>query len=192
MTMTTDSQAAALGQLLGAGLAGGLSGILSQIDWAEDEGEKARQRHLAHADRIYHAFVLLTPSHDLMRTEFVYRSHCAELLDRVAAGTDTRPGTAAEVCAACHDASQVAPLTTSAFGLYARMWELAFPAYPVFSSQREHYEALRGPQISDLESEARRKLAQPGRCLGMITRPGMHHGQLVTCTATTGADRQAA
>jgi hypothetical protein len=191
--MTVHARARAFAdQLLETGVGDWLKVIFSQIDWAEDEIAKAAQRHPAHADRIHHSFDLLTPYHDLMRTEFVYRSHCAELLDRVAAGADTRPGTAAEVCTACHDASQVAPLTTSAFGLYARMWEQAFPAHPAFTTQREHYEALRGPQISDLESEARRKLAQPGRHLGVITCPGTHHGQPVTCTAGTGPAGKAA
>jgi hypothetical protein len=192
MTTLTGSHATALGELLGAGLADGLSGIFGQMDWAEDEIEKARKRYPLRADLIHHSFALLTPSHDLMSTEMVYRSHCTELLDRVAAGTDARPGTAAEVCAACCDASQLAPLTTSATGLYVRMWELAFPGHPVFRGQREHYEALRGSQISDLESEARRKLARPDRRLGVISCQGTHHGQPVTCTAGTVSRRPAA
>jgi hypothetical protein len=63
-----------------------------------------------------------------MRTEFVYRSHCRELLDRAARGEDTRPGTAAECCIALSETSLRVPLRTSAAGLYARMWTRAqFP-----------------------------------------------------------------
>jgi hypothetical protein len=52
---------------------------------AEEEIEAARARHPQHADRLYHSFSLLQPitGLDRMRTEFVYRSHCRELLDRV-------------------------------------------------------------------------------------------------------------
>ncbi len=55
---------------------------------------------------MYHGFKLLTPSHELMGTEFVYRSHCRQILDRLAAGQDTRPGTDAEIACACADASR--------------------------------------------------------------------------------------
>jgi hypothetical protein len=72
-----------------------------------------------------------------MATEFVYRAHCAEILGRVAADVDTKPGTAAEVRLACRDAA---------------MWERAFPQHPVFASQAAHYEAIRGTQITHLEA----------------------------------------
>ncbi len=183
--MTTDQRLAALDQLLGPGTASQLDTVMDQLSWAEDEITRARHRHPGRADLLHHAFSLLTPSHELMRTEFVYRSHCAEILERVAAGTDTRPGTAAEVCAVCHDASQIAPLTTTAFGLYARTWQRAFPDKPIFTSQAEHYEALRGSQITDLETQTRAKLAQTSRRLTAIDCPGTHHGQSVTCAAVS-------
>jgi hypothetical protein len=66
-------------------LGGSLAGIFERMEWAEEEIEQARARHPQHADRIYHAFLLLRPNEALhrMQTEFVYRSHCRELLDRV-------------------------------------------------------------------------------------------------------------
>jgi hypothetical protein len=190
--MTTDQRLAALDQLLGPGTARQLDTVMDQLGWAEDEITRAHHRHPERADLIHHAFPLLAPAHELMRTEFVYRSHCAEILERVAAGTDTRPGTAAEICAACHDASQIAPLNDTAFGLYARMWQRAFPHKPVFTSQAEPYEALYGQQITDLETLTRAKLAQPGRRLTAIDCTGTHHGQPVTCTATSLLGRKAA
>src|SRR4051794_21712298 len=69
------------------------------IDWAEEEIAAAQRRHPHQADAIWHTFKILTPR-DIgpgMGTEFVYRGFARELLDRVAAGADLRPATAAEV-----------------------------------------------------------------------------------------------
>ena len=182
-TTVNPKMAKALDGVLGAGVSGMLAGLFEQMEWAEDEITKAQRRHPARADLIYHSFSLLTPKHELMGTEFVYRSHCAELLNRVAAGTDTRPGTAAEVACACCDASQVAPLTSTAAGLYARMWQQAFPGHgDQWTDSGEHYEALHGSQIDDLERWSRRKLAHDDRTLDFDCG-GMHHGETVNCRA---------
>jgi hypothetical protein len=178
----TDTCTEALNDLIGSGLTGALAGLFEQMEWAEEEIEKARKRHPRHADTIYHSFKLLTPTNALMGTEFVYRSHCAELLDRVAAGQDTRPGTAAEVCCMASDSSLVAPLTDTAAGLYARMWLQAFPGHrEVWGDQAPHYEALRGSLIDDLEGESRRKLSVADRKRGDTECQGMHHGDPVSC-----------
>jgi hypothetical protein len=161
-----------------------LTGIFDSMSWAEEEIEKARARHPRHADRIYHSFMLLTPNLSLeaMSTEFVYRSHCRELLDRVADGTDTRPATAAEICCLMCTTSQAAPLTSAAAGLYMRMWRAAhFPTHPAFTEAGLHHEALEETRIDDLEQLARRKLTVAERRLGTIDCPGRHHGQPVTC-----------
>lgn len=152
---------------IGADLFRALQVMDQQMAWAEDELSRATKRHPAEGDALYHAFRLLRPHHDLMATEFVYRSHCREILERVAHQEDTRPGTAAEVCCLCHDASQVAPLTTPAAGLYFRMWAVAFPDNPAHGGvdNLSHYEALEGPAIDDLETTARRKLTIPDRKL---------------------------
>jgi hypothetical protein len=76
-------------QLLGVGLARDLDACFAQIDWAEDEIRRAQHRYRRQSDLLHHSFRLLSPTHDLMSTEFVYRSHCCELLDRVAARADT-------------------------------------------------------------------------------------------------------
>lgn len=180
--MTSNAQIDKLGSLLGGDLSQVLTGIFEKMEWAEEEIEKARKRHPAQSDRIYHSFSLLTPTHERMGTEMVYRSHCAELLNRVAAGLDTRPGTAAEVCIVCCESSLLAPLTETAAGLYARMWLQAFPRHTkVWGEQAPHYEALRGTLIDDAEGDTRRKLAVADRKLGDIDCGGMHHGDEVTC-----------
>ena len=153
-----------VGQLV-ADIRGELESAFAAIDWAEQEITAAQQRHPAAADRIWHSFVLLRPTHDLMSTEFVYRAHCAELLDRVAAGDDTRPGTAAECCIALCETSQLAPLTHAAVGLYARMWQTAGLPEVDLTDHLVHYETLEGSLIDDHEQWLRRKLQQSWRQL---------------------------
>ncbi len=186
---------AAIDSLLddGGGLTRTLSSLFEQMEQAEDEIQRSARRHPDSADLLYHSFGLLTPNHELMGTEFVYRSHCTELLERVAAGQDTRPGTAAEVCIACSEASQVAPLTATAAGLYARMWGQAFPGHgDQWDTAAEHYEALNGSQIDDLEAWARRKLAQVDQRITEIDCGGKHHGEPANCTARVPGKRGAA
>jgi hypothetical protein len=184
-TTAPGKMTAALDDLLGGGLGGMLAGLFEQMDWGEDEIKRARKRHPAQADLLWHAFKLLTPTHELMGTEFVYRSHCRQILERLAAGQDTRPGTDAEICCACADASQLAPLTESAAGLYGRAFARAFPGQSSpWEGAQEHYEALRAGLINDLERESRRKLTQADRRVTEIDCGGMHHGEQVTCTAS--------
>ena len=177
-----DRLISAAAEVLGGDLMSQLAGIFERMDWAEDEIKRAQRRDRKNADLIWHAFRVLTPTHDLMSTEMVYRAHCRELIARVAKGQDTRPGTAAEICCACHDASMIAPLTDSAFGLYARMWKAAGFTGEQFdmNDMAGHYESLRGTLIDDLEREARRKTSVADRKRGDECG-GLHHGEPVTC-----------
>lgn len=179
-----DDTAGSLGSLL--------SGAFEKIGWAEDEIRAAQRRHPHARDLLFHSFALLCQTHELMSKERVFRSHCRELLDRVAAGGDTRPGTTAEVIVSLSEASHLAPLTGTATGLYGRLWGQAFPglANP-WDEIGEHYEALRGPAISDLDAEARRKLADPDRRITEIDCMGKHHGEPVNCTAQVPGTRHA-
>lgn len=137
--------------------------IFTAIEWAEDEIAHAQQRHPGKPE-MWATFHLLLPTHDLMCTELVYRAHCRELLERAAAGEDTRPATDAEIALACAGASELAPLTPAATGLYFRVWSRAFPSYAVVDDQaRGHHEALHGSQIDRLETVTRRKARQDWR-----------------------------
>ncbi|MFF0496432.1 hypothetical protein ACFYU5_08520 [Nocardia aobensis] len=155
-----------------------LEPVLEQIDWAEDEIARAQRRHPRHRNTLYHSFALLMPTHERMRQEFVYRSHCRELLDRVAVGLSPVSGTAAEVALAVMQASQKAPLNTAAFGLYVRMWiQAGFPHMESVTGSHEHYEAIAKSRIDDLEAESRTRLSVTDRVLRTIDCPGRHHGQ---------------
>ncbi|KAA9159443.1 hypothetical protein FPZ12_020285 [Amycolatopsis acidicola] len=151
------------------------------MDWAEKEIFQLTSVYPAEADTLYHSFPLLRPTHGRMSQEFVYHAHCRELLDRVVKGTDTRPGTAAEVCCLCGEVSAVTPMRSAAIGLYARMWIAAFPDIPVFGDRHFHHEALYGSTIDDLEADARHRLAVAHRTVGAIDCTGRHHGETVHC-----------
>jgi hypothetical protein len=148
---------------------------VAQLDWAEDEIRLAQHRHQAAADHLYHAIVVLAPTSRLMTTEFVYRSHCRELLNRIAEGDDTREATAAEVAAACSEVSLVLPLGTAGNTLYRRTWTQAFPDQPVFdAAETAHYAYVAGDRTEQLETKVRQQLRQPTRTLDGVTCPGRH------------------
>lgn len=170
-------------QLLGDDMGSLMETAFVQMRWAEDEIDKALRRHPDAADVIWHSFKLLQPTHELMRTEFVMRAHCRELLDRTAFGEDTRTGTAAEVVLMISDTSKIAPLNTTVYGLAGRMWTKAgFDGVGnPFADTSLHYEAIRASEIDDLEAEARRKLSVADRTVGHVECTGSHHGEPVVC-----------
>jgi len=137
-----------------------LGGLLEQLEWAEDEIEKAQGRHPEASAELHSSFRLLVPTHSLMETEFVYRAFVRELLERVACRADTRPGTWVEIAALMHDVSLRIPIHGAAVGLYCRAWEHAFPQRPLeLIENLPHYEAIHGTEIDELEAQTRRKLA---------------------------------
>jgi hypothetical protein len=160
-----------------------VTGASAWVGIAEDEIEQAAGRHPEAADDLYHAFALMLPATGAAawETEFVYRAHCRELLERVAAGEDTRPGTTAEAVLAISEVSKKIPLTGTAAGLYFRMWSRAFPGHEL-TDRGEHYEALYKDAIDKAEGDIRQKLNLPGRVvLRDFTCDGTHHGEPVQC-----------
>jgi hypothetical protein len=110
------------------------------------------------ADVLFHSFMLLKPTFPLLiRAEVPYRAHCREILERMARGEDTRPGTAAEICCVVSEASLRAPMIPAASGLYMRMWDKAgLPEIEGFKDMGEAHEKLDGTSIDALEREVRR------------------------------------
>jgi len=146
---------------------------------ADAEVRRAQARHPDQADLVYHAWPLLGRPYWLPPIPFVYAGYVRELLDRVAAGQDTRPGTAAEIALAC---SLVIDLKSAGAlaGLYHRMWLRAFPddlAYEGQDSRAAWYEQDCRLEIDGYEAELRRRLTQPRRRLadGIICDGG--HGR---------------
>lgn len=158
---------------------------LAPAGWAEDEIAQAIRRHPGAENDLWHSYRLLVPtvSSAAWTTEFVFRGHARELLERVAAGQDTRPGTAAECCMAMARVSQEIPLHGAAAGFYHRMWGQAFPGHRVWEEAGAHYEALHRQAIDDHERDVRRRLAVPSRRLAAaeIECGGSHWSKPVTC-----------
>jgi hypothetical protein len=144
---------------------------------AEDEIGRAQHRTPGKAGQLYHSFRLLRPEHTLMSTEFVYRSHCREILARVAAGQDTRAATDAEIVCALHDVSLVVPPGHSTTGLYFRLWERAFPETPVTPpAGLASYEDICGQEMDGHERYLRTQLTVKDRTLDGTQCTGRHHG----------------
>lgn len=178
MSLTTKQAGDAGADVLArmeASLADELATTVSQFDWADDEIYKAMRRHPDAASELFHSFSLLTQTNQRMSTEFVYRAHCTELLDRVARGQDTRPGTGVEVCCMLLEISKITPLKSEAASVLFRLWPIVFPHLDELVDDQEHREALYGSTIDDNEAYSRKALTVPGRKLGTIDCNGRHH-----------------
>lgn len=152
--------------------------VFEQIEWAEDEIARASARRPRRADLLYHCFSLLTPTAELMGTEFVYRGHCRELLDRMVRGGDPREPTNAEVAIACCLSSLAVPPNSAFVTVYMRAWAAAFPGTKAFETlDRVSYERVAGSRASRLETDVRRRLRRPDRQVPAIDCRGLHHGE---------------
>lgn len=144
---------------------------------ADAEVRRAQERHPGQADLVYHAWPLLRRPYWLPDVPFVYAGYVRELLERVAGGQDTRPGTAAEIAVACSRVLSIKFVPPLAC-LYHRAWLAAFPDDPAYEGLAETaawYEREAGPEIDVHEAELRRRLRQPHRRLpGDLTCDGEH------------------
>jgi len=152
--------------------------------WAEEEIDAARARYLPRADLIYHAYALLMPTHDRMarvESEFIYRLHCRELLERVASDGDTRLATAAEICCAMLEVCLDAP-THSAGDLAIRVWQAARHLdLDEVDDPRLREARLPRSDTEERERFIRFKYASPTRLLRDMPCSGRHHGAEVDC-----------
>lgn len=146
-------------------------GIFSQMEIAEEEIEAAQKRHdepVGEKGPIWKSFLLLKPTHPLMSTEFMYRQHCREILDRRAADLDTTAATGAELVIAVSETSQLAPLTGWGAGLYFKLLRQYFPAqasevFKDFDRTVDDYKRMYGDRMIETELELRRKMRQDWR-----------------------------
>lgn len=138
----------------------GVLDVMQRIVHAEAQIQLAIAKWPEQAAKLNGSFKLLLPGSLLMgRTFGVYQAHAAELLERVALGQDTRPGTKAEVLCAMLDSSLVAPPTDD----YARLVEVLFQeVLPGRLDVGRTHEQWAG-QHAEMLAEYRRTLAQPDR-----------------------------
>lgn len=139
-----------------------LTSVFEQMGWANDEIEQAQIRHHETGQGIlWYGFRFLRRSLVDLDEEIIFRAHAREILERVQAGADVRPGTDAEMITVLRGASLKAPFTSSAACLYFRIAARSFPV--VFAAIKDDidlpaYEVLHGAVADDHESELRRKL----------------------------------
>lgn len=185
MTDTTTTAAKIL-----AGFEQSFGGMFERMGWAEDEIAQAQARHPERADTLFHSFSLLSggEASARMSVEAVYRAHAREILERVVAGEDTRPGTAVEVVIGLLAAAERAPLSHEGFGLCARLWIAAgLPDHDEFAAKLDHIEALHAARLDSEEADARRACRDDARKLGGIECDGWHHGAQVPCSYIAAA-----
>ncbi len=105
-----------------------LSKTFAFLQYSEEEIEKAQQRYPDKADEIWDSFLILAPVLPQMHnySPDLYRHHCAELLDRVAAGEDIDEPTTAEILVTLCETSLMTPLRHDAAVLYARLFKQVF------------------------------------------------------------------
>jgi hypothetical protein len=188
--MTFNTTAA--DKLLGTGnLFSRMGALIDAAGWSHEESNRAMARHPKHADDLYHAANLCQTEDDVMvGNEWLYRAHAREVLERVRAGRDTRPGTDVEVVLACRATSLLAPLHGSAFTLYMRVWARRFPGRPVMADDGPtlaEYERMYGSSADDAEAWVRRRLLKPGRVLRDVGCRGMHNGEPAICKYMVGS-----
>jgi hypothetical protein len=145
------------GSSAGASLGRMLDSCFAQMEWAEDEIKQAQQRHPDAAAKLHDTFLLIQGTHELMGTEFVYRAHACELLERVYAGEDCRPPTDVEIVCGLSEASLRAPLNTAAITLYMRLFARLFPDKAPFADLDESaYEHVAGDAADHLYRQVKR------------------------------------
>lgn len=159
--MSAEHILGVLDKLTGASTGVSLGRVLdrcfAQMEWAEDEIKQAQQRHPDAAAKLHDTFLLIQGTHELMGTEFVYRAHARELLERVYAGEDCRSPTDVEIVCGLSEASLRAPLNTAAITLYMRLFARLFPDKAPFASLDESaYEHVAGDAADHLYSEVKR------------------------------------
>jgi hypothetical protein len=148
-----------------------INNAFGRMEIAEEEILKAQARHPEQADTLWEQFAILCPSPVLQgKGDHVYRAHCQELLDRVAANGDTRTGTLAEAAAMICGASLVAPLMESASLAYSKVFvALDLPSGGVQEECKErlaHAERLSPYAMEEADAfitKARKEATDSGR-----------------------------
>ncbi|MEV7123961.1 hypothetical protein [Kitasatospora griseola] len=168
--MNTPSPPSWFTQTLGNALA---PAALAADSWtvAEEEIAAARERH-GERDRgpIWGAFLLLQHTEPLEHAPSLYRAHVRELLDRVAAGRDTRPATDAELLASLSAGSVQVPAGPGALCLAARLIaRLPADALPpgLRADDVEYYERVHSQDADTVARGLQAILTQRWRALTM-------------------------
>ena len=146
---------------------GAINSIFRAMEIAEEEIDKAQERHPEAAEAIDDAFKMLTISRVFRGRPYeLYRAHCAELLDRVATGEDLELATRAEVLVSLADASLEVPLSHTAGALYLDLFTEVFGEEKVAElgmTESARYTVAPERAKTELMATLRRKGRVPGR-----------------------------
>ena len=160
---TLESQ---LEELLGSSTMGVISGAFRRMEIAEDEIAAAKTRWPLQAHGLHQAFRILVPSSLIQElSDDVYRSHCRQLLERVAAGASERDldaPTRAELCGAFAALSLAAPLSHDYTAAYRQVLEEALPGAVTALDLPAIRESWDG-RTEEVLSAVRRKIAAETR-----------------------------
>jgi hypothetical protein len=130
--------------------------VAEKVIAAEKAARKPRLRK-----RVDSAFKLLVPGLLLEFGDDLYRFHCREIIRRVVAGADTRPGTKAEVLANLSRATLESRLQHDAELLALTLADEVFPGRNLVGDENNS-ESFAG-SLGELLAECRRKTAQDWR-----------------------------
>lgn len=144
------------------------------IEIAEEEIARAQHRHPEQSQQLHRTFGFLRPDRFINYHPTVYRHHCRELLERIATGADTRPGTLAEAAIAIAQVTLATPVRRDVSILYGRIFKRFFPEQYEVLSYFPTEESYPG-RCDEILETLRRKLTAPRR---RYTIQSNHKGEI--------------
>jgi hypothetical protein len=168
----------ALLDLMPAEFADDFRSTFAQMGIAEEEIDRIQRNYPRRSEYLNKVgFLLCMPSPVLrLASEWTFRAHCREILERMAIDQDTRPPSSAELAIAFSETSLKAPLNPTGASLYARHFlraaELvAQPLKPDLVATLRKMDHRLDPALSKpLEHDACRSLLQKDRKPKMTLR----------------------
>ena len=146
------------------GYANAFERAFEMMKFVEAEILEAMRRHPEERVKLWNAFKLMAPSNvfEATHAEEVYRYHVREILERVANGEDTRPGTRAEVCLMISKMTQASRLQDDVEVLGLTIADEIFPGKDLLAEGRR---ASYPGALEETERHFRKKLAVEDRVL---------------------------
>ena len=137
------------------------------MEIAEDEITKAQRQYPEAKDAIWRSFRLLVPGYLSDYPEALYRTHCQEILKRVAHGVDTRPGTKAEILVGLSQWSLEHKPDTVTAALMGKLFAEIFPERADYSEGLVQIAELTAPAdaVPELYAKLQHKAERHDRTL---------------------------
>ncbi len=139
-------------EIIGDDLMDAFDSTFGHMSIAEREIEEAQERHPDQSELMWGVFGQLMPTSPLrgVRADWLYASHCRELLDRKADGGEMRLPTFAEMAGTMSDVSERGPLTHGQGRLYLRVFSAA--ADVIGQEIPDDVRAVDDPEQDELEA----------------------------------------